>query len=119
MEKVYKNRTKIGQRRKGENRESFVLPKSCPCCQPLITKTSPIYSKFLIEFEINYIILFREVNNRLTAWVGICAHAPSKLLCPPSKLNLPIAQTCPPSNYLVHRKNRHYDLFTHRQLRPN
>ena len=53
-------------------------------------------SNLLIQF------IMREVNHRLATQA--CINLTSKLLHPTSKLNLPIAQKCPPSKSSGHKK---------------
>ena len=60
----------------------------------------------------------REVNNRLTG--GAFAHVRSKFLCPPSKLNLSIAQNCPPSKLSCPQgKNKQINKQTKQKTKQN
>ena len=52
----------------------------------------------ILSFLTRSCLTSREVNNRLAKY------PPTKLICPPSKFNLPISQNCPPSNLFAHRK---------------
>ena len=63
--------------------------------------------KMKTKFDFRLTLLdHMEVNNRLTGWAF--AH-PVKLISPPSKFNLPIAQNCPPSKLSCPQKNGHHN----------